>query len=52
MFDHVGLNVKDYLASRAFYERFVGAGPSLGYKMVRYGLTPRGWSDQYHASTF
>ena len=31
MFDHVGLNVKDYPASRAFYE---AALAPLGYKVV------------------
>ena len=31
MFDHVGLNVKDYRASRAFYE---AALAPLGYKVV------------------
>jgi catechol 2,3-dioxygenase-like lactoylglutathione lyase family enzyme len=31
MFDHVGLNVKDYSASRAFYE---AALAPLGYKVV------------------
>jgi catechol 2,3-dioxygenase-like lactoylglutathione lyase family enzyme len=31
MFDHVGLNVKDYAASRAFYE---GALAPLGYEVV------------------
>ena len=31
MFDHVGLNVKDYAASRAFYERALAP---LGYRVV------------------
>ena len=31
MFDHVGLNVRDYAASRAFYER---ALEPLGYSVV------------------
>jgi catechol 2,3-dioxygenase-like lactoylglutathione lyase family enzyme len=31
MFDHVGLNVKDYAASRAFYERALAP---LGWKVV------------------
>ena len=31
MFDHVGLNVRDYAASRAFYERALGP---LGYSVV------------------
>src|SRR2546425_8943621 len=31
MFDHVGLNVRDYVASRAFYER---ALEPLGYRVV------------------
>lgn len=31
MFDHVGLNVRDYAASRAFYER---ALEPLGYRVV------------------
>jgi len=31
MFDHVGLNVRDYPASRAFYE---GALAPLGYRVV------------------
>jgi catechol 2,3-dioxygenase-like lactoylglutathione lyase family enzyme len=31
MFDHVGLNVRDYAASRAFYE---GALAPLGYHVV------------------
>jgi catechol 2,3-dioxygenase-like lactoylglutathione lyase family enzyme len=31
MFDHVGLNVRDYAASRAFYE---GALAPLGYRIV------------------
>jgi catechol 2,3-dioxygenase-like lactoylglutathione lyase family enzyme len=31
MFDHVGLNVKDYAVSRAFYERALAA---LGYHVV------------------
>ena len=31
MFDHVGLNVKDYPASRAFYEEALAP---LGYKVV------------------
>ena len=31
MFDHVGLNVRDYAASRAFYE---GALAPLGYRVV------------------
>jgi catechol 2,3-dioxygenase-like lactoylglutathione lyase family enzyme len=32
MFDHVGLNVRDYAASRAFYERALAP---LGYRAVR-----------------
>jgi catechol 2,3-dioxygenase-like lactoylglutathione lyase family enzyme len=31
MFDHVGLNVKDYAASRAFYEQTLAP---LGYRVV------------------
>ena len=31
MFDHVGLNVRDYAASRAFYERVLAP---LGYGIV------------------
>jgi catechol 2,3-dioxygenase-like lactoylglutathione lyase family enzyme len=31
MFDHVGLNVRDYRASRAFYERALAP---LGYRVV------------------
>jgi catechol 2,3-dioxygenase-like lactoylglutathione lyase family enzyme len=31
MFDHVGVNVKDYPASRAFYERALAP---LGYRVV------------------
>jgi catechol 2,3-dioxygenase-like lactoylglutathione lyase family enzyme len=31
MFDHVGLNVKDYAASRAFFERALAP---LGYRVV------------------
>jgi catechol 2,3-dioxygenase-like lactoylglutathione lyase family enzyme len=31
MFDHVGLNVRDYAASRAFYERALAP---LGYRVV------------------
>jgi catechol 2,3-dioxygenase-like lactoylglutathione lyase family enzyme len=31
MFDHVGLNVQDYAASRAFYERALAP---LGYRVV------------------
>jgi catechol 2,3-dioxygenase-like lactoylglutathione lyase family enzyme len=31
VFDHVGLNVKDYAASRAFYEKALAP---LGYKVV------------------
>jgi catechol 2,3-dioxygenase-like lactoylglutathione lyase family enzyme len=31
MFDHVGLNVRDYAASRAFYERALAP---LGYSVV------------------
>jgi catechol 2,3-dioxygenase-like lactoylglutathione lyase family enzyme len=31
MFDHVGLNVRDYAASRSFYE---GALAPLGYRVV------------------
>ena len=31
MFDHVGLNVKDYAASRAFYEQALAP---LGYRVV------------------
>ena len=31
MFDHVGLNVRDYAASRAFYERALAP---LGYQIV------------------
>jgi catechol 2,3-dioxygenase-like lactoylglutathione lyase family enzyme len=31
MFDHVGLNVRDYAASRAFYEQALGP---LGYRVV------------------
>jgi catechol 2,3-dioxygenase-like lactoylglutathione lyase family enzyme len=31
MFDHVGLNVKDYPASRAFYERALAP---IGYRVV------------------
>jgi catechol 2,3-dioxygenase-like lactoylglutathione lyase family enzyme len=32
MFDHVGLNVRDYAASRAFYEQALAP---LGYRAVR-----------------
>jgi len=32
MFDHVGLNVKDYAASRAFYEQALAP---LGFEVVR-----------------
>jgi catechol 2,3-dioxygenase-like lactoylglutathione lyase family enzyme len=31
MFDHVGLNVRDYVAGRAFYERALAP---LGYRVV------------------
>jgi catechol 2,3-dioxygenase-like lactoylglutathione lyase family enzyme len=31
MFDHVGLNVRDYAASRAFFEQALGP---LGYRVV------------------
>jgi catechol 2,3-dioxygenase-like lactoylglutathione lyase family enzyme len=42
MFDHIGLNVRDYEASRAFYERALGP---LGYRVAMD-------MSQYHAVAF
>ena len=38
MFDHVGLNVRDYVASRAFYEQFLGGRASAPYRNERTGF--------------